>query len=215
MICPHAWQTHWLIMARKTKADALETRAQILDAAIQVFLERGVAAATLEQIAERAGFTRGAVYWHFKNKLEIFQQLLEEVQLSFIEGLLSDLDIDHPQPLEQLGKRCVELLLQLERDKRKSDILRIVHLRGDLTQGTDDMFERRRENKERNLKLIASYFQRAAEKGHLSADADPDVLALSLMCYMSGIALEYFRDEDAIQLSRNAAKMIDQFLNGS
>lgn len=202
-------------MARKTKADALETRAQILDAAIEVFLERGVAAATLEQIAERAGFTRGAVYWHFKNKLEIFQQLLEEVHLSFIEGLLRDLDIDHPQPLEQLRDRCVELLLELENDKRKSDILRIIYLRGDLAQGTEAMFERRRENKERNLKLIAAYFQRAIQKGHLAQDADPDVLALSLMCYLSGIALEFFRNEDAIQLSRNAPKMLDQFLGGS
>lgn len=202
-------------MARKTKADALETRAHILDAAIQVFLERGVAAATLEQIAERAGFTRGAVYWHFKNKLEIFQQLLEEVHLSFIEGLLSDLDVDHPQPLKQLRNRCVEVLLELENDRRNSDIMRIVFLRGDLACGTDAMFERRRANKERNLKLIAAYFQRARQKGHLCEAADPEVMALSLMCYMSGIALEYFRDEDAIQLSHNAEKMIDQFLSSS
>lgn len=201
-------------MARKTKADAMETRAEILEAAIQIFLERGVAAATMEQIAERAGFTRGAVYWHFKNKLEIFQQLLEEVHLSFIEGVLSDLDIDHPEPLEQLRNRCVELLLELESDKRKANILRIIFLRGDLAEGTEAMFERRRKNKECNLKLIAAYFERAIQKGHLAKDADPHVLALSLMCYLSGIALEYFRDERAVQLSRNAAKMIDYFFQG-
>lgn len=202
-------------MARKTKTEALETRADILNAAIQVFLERGVAAATLEQIAERAGFTRGAVYWHFKNKLEIFEQLVEEVHLSFIEGLLSDLDIDHPQPLQQLRNRCVELLLELETDKRSADILRIIFLRGDLAEGTASMFQQRRENKERNLELIAAYFRRAIQKNHMAEDADPDVLALSLMCYLSGIALEYFRDPEAVQLQRNVGKMIDQFLSGS
>lgn len=201
-------------MARKTKTEALETRAEILEAAIQVFLERGVAAATLEQIAERAGFTRGAVYWHFKNKLEIFEQLVEDVHLSFIEGVLSDLDVDHPQPLEQLRNRCVDLLLELEHDKRSANILRIIFLRGDLADGTEALFQRRRENKQRNLQLIAAYFQRALKKGHLSQDADPEVLALSLMCYLSGIALEHFRDEEAVKLERNAAKMIDQFLAG-
>jgi hypothetical protein len=42
---------------------------------IAVFLERGVSRATLDEIARAAGVTRGAIYWHFRDKLEIFVAL--------------------------------------------------------------------------------------------------------------------------------------------
>lgn len=59
------------ILARRTKEDAFATRNSLLDAAEQVFYEQGVARASLNEIAQRAGATRGAVYWHFKDKLDL------------------------------------------------------------------------------------------------------------------------------------------------
>lgn len=56
---------------RRTKEDAELTKQTILKAAVDVFTERGVAKASLEEIARKADVTRGAVYWHFKNKMEI------------------------------------------------------------------------------------------------------------------------------------------------
>lgn len=53
-------------MARKTKQQALETRQHILDVAIRLFSQQGVSATSLAQIAQAAGVTRGAIYWHFK-----------------------------------------------------------------------------------------------------------------------------------------------------
>lgn len=56
----------------KTKDDALQTRAQLLDSAYQIFLEKGYASASLAEIAQNAGLTRGAAYWHFKNKDDLY-----------------------------------------------------------------------------------------------------------------------------------------------
>ena len=72
-------------MARKTKAEAAATREALLDAAEEVFLEKGVARTSLEQIARHAGMTRGAVYWHFKNKADLFQAMLGRVRMPFQE----------------------------------------------------------------------------------------------------------------------------------
>ena len=52
-------------MARRTREEALATREQLLDAAEQVFRERGVGHASLAEVAYAAGVTRGAVYHHF------------------------------------------------------------------------------------------------------------------------------------------------------
>src|SRR5690606_1503004 len=63
-------------MARKTKQETQATRDGILDAAEACFQENGIAATSLEKIAVRAGFTRGAVYWHFKNKAEVLAAVI-------------------------------------------------------------------------------------------------------------------------------------------
>jgi AcrR family transcriptional regulator len=53
-------------------------RALLLDAARRVFLERGYYAATLDQIADEAGFSKGAVYSRFASKADMFLALLED-----------------------------------------------------------------------------------------------------------------------------------------
>jgi AcrR family transcriptional regulator len=67
-------------MTRLTQAEAREqTRRNLLAAARRAFGERGFAGASLEQIAERAGYTRGALYYNFPGgKEELFIALLEE-----------------------------------------------------------------------------------------------------------------------------------------
>ena len=60
---------------RKTKMEALETRGRLLDAADCVFRQRGVTRTSLAEIANAAGVTRGAVYWHFKDKAALFHAM--------------------------------------------------------------------------------------------------------------------------------------------
>ena len=63
---------------RKTQAERREeTREQILAAAAAVFAKRGFHATSLEAIAEEAGFSRGAVYYNFADKEELFLELLD------------------------------------------------------------------------------------------------------------------------------------------
>jgi AcrR family transcriptional regulator len=62
---------------RLTQAEAKErTRAQLLAAAAQVFARKGFAGASLEEIAEQAGYSTGAVYYNFANKEQLFLELL-------------------------------------------------------------------------------------------------------------------------------------------
>jgi TetR/AcrR family acrAB operon transcriptional repressor len=62
-------------MVRRTKEEALATRAALLDAAEKVFRQHGVTRATLGAVASAAGVTRGALYWHFRDKDELFAAL--------------------------------------------------------------------------------------------------------------------------------------------
>ena len=68
---------------RRTKSDSLQTRADLICAALDLFDEQGVSKTTLVQVAERAGVTRGAVYWHFKNIEDLFDAMCDTVMSNF------------------------------------------------------------------------------------------------------------------------------------
>lgn len=59
------------------EAQPLDTRSRILEAARRVFARQGYAGATLDAIAADAGLTKGALYWHFPSKIDLFLALLE------------------------------------------------------------------------------------------------------------------------------------------
>ncbi len=65
-------------MARKCKEDAEKTRQAVIESALDVFSDKGYAKATFDEIAARAGFTKGAVYWYFRNKADLVAALIIE-----------------------------------------------------------------------------------------------------------------------------------------
>jgi TetR/AcrR family acrAB operon transcriptional repressor len=73
-------------VARRTKEEALATRNRLLDAAELLFQAQGVSQTTLQQIAQQAGATRGAIYWHFKDKADLFNAMMERVILPLEAG---------------------------------------------------------------------------------------------------------------------------------
>lgn len=84
---------------RKTKEDAELTRQNLLDAAFRLFLENNYDRTSLEEICRMAQVTRGAAYWHFKNKYEIFECTVKET-------------------LNRIHNRVIE---QINEDKKKSE----------------------------------------------------------------------------------------------
>ena len=63
---------------KRTKEEAAITRATLLKTALSVFSAKGYAAATLDDVAKAAKVTRGAIYWHFKSKADLYNTLVQE-----------------------------------------------------------------------------------------------------------------------------------------
>jgi AcrR family transcriptional regulator len=63
-------------MARKTPEESEQTRLKLMEAGMRMFAKYGYAYSTLDDIAQCAGLSRGAVYWHFKGKGELLQSIL-------------------------------------------------------------------------------------------------------------------------------------------
>ncbi len=89
-------------MARRTKEDALATRHLLLDAAELAFQAQGVSGTSLADIATRAGTTRGAIYWHFKDKADLFNAMMDRVALPLENAIYDAADPNLPDPLQAL-----------------------------------------------------------------------------------------------------------------
>lgn len=83
-------------MARRTKEDAEKTRDRILDAALDIFTEKGYSKTTFVDIADKIGLTKGAVYWHFKTKMDLLVAMVasgeEELCSEFNNKALSSIE---------------------------------------------------------------------------------------------------------------------------
>ncbi|TVR85539.1 MAG: TetR family transcriptional regulator [Spirochaetaceae bacterium] len=72
---------------RRTAEEAQQTRETVFKAGLRVFSQRGFEGATLADVAREAGVTRGAIYWHFRNKEAFFEEILGRLE-RFYEDLL-------------------------------------------------------------------------------------------------------------------------------
>lgn len=68
-------QAHGLDV-KDANAETKDVRAEILNAAFRVFAEKGYAGTSMDAVAAEAGMTKGAVYWHFENKRDLFRELM-------------------------------------------------------------------------------------------------------------------------------------------
>lgn len=106
-----------LVHMKRTKSEAEVTRQRLLQAGLEVFLQKGFDRASLEEIAQRVEMTRGAVYWHFKDKQALLEELVEQrhkpVQEK-LDGLLSDEEIPPLQKITSFMRTMLYLLAENE-----------------------------------------------------------------------------------------------------
>ena len=112
-------------MARRTKEDAISTRNGLIDAAEHVFSEKGVSRASLGDIALAAGATRGAIYWHFKDKVDLFSAMMDRVTLPLEQGYGEFESSTCPDPVQRLRAVMALVLCSIASDERTRRVFEI------------------------------------------------------------------------------------------
>ena len=162
-------------MAKRTKEDALETREKILDAAILVFHEHGVARPSLTEIAELAGVTRGAVYGHFRNKADLFNALAERVQLPGEKLCESAGDEIQRDPLGVLRTRWLWLFQEVACNRQWQLILEIIFHRCELVTESGEIRQRLLQGHAEGIARMRQLISGAIANGQLPVDLDLEV----------------------------------------
>jgi AcrR family transcriptional regulator len=200
-------------MVRRTKAEAAVTREQLLDAAERVFRERGVASTTLGEVAAAAGVTRGAVYWHFRDKADLLGALCERATLP-LDGLFDDARCNGRDALETLRTTAIAALTHLASDPRAQAVFQLVFQTCGVTEEMAPLASTQQRERGACLARVEDLVARAVAEGSLPSDTDPLLAGEALHAYVTGIMQSWVQNPAGYDLAAAAPALIDAMLAG-
>lgn len=200
-------------MSRR-KAEAERTREAILDAAEKTFLAQGVSRTTLAHIAQAAGVTRGAIYWHFEDKAAVFDALLERVRLP-LDGIVDDAVL-------RLGARPVECL----REIAQRSLAGICHDLP-LQRAATIVLHRCEKLEDEHPRIcmitqlpkhaeaqVEALFDRAQAEGSLRVDLTPASARRQFHGFLIGVCFDWLQDPQAYSLVDECDGIVETLMRG-
>jgi TetR/AcrR family acrAB operon transcriptional repressor len=198
---------------KRTKGEALETRARILKAAEQVFFERGVSRASLAEIAGMAGVTRGAVYWHFKDKMALLEALFEDASL-VVDPFVMSWSEGERDPLGQLEKRLARLLTTVLSAGPSRSFYSIMLMHCEMSTETEWIWSRLHAIWRCAEHQMARALRAAIAHNQLSAELDPYLAATFIHSTVTGLIIRSLREPPLAATKAVARLIASQILSG-
>jgi TetR/AcrR family acrAB operon transcriptional repressor len=173
-------------LARKTKELALETRKKLLESALDVMSEKPFNTVSIDEIANRVGLSKGAVYWHFKNKGDLLMQLIgylfEKACLYF------NVDGNPPEDLDGLRRFFRNKLMKIHSSERMQKINKLLRRHHEWPEEAnaavlDFMSEMTRRERE----MVTRVISRHQERREVRADFPAHEIATLLSAIFHGM----------------------------
>ena len=180
-------------MARRTKEEAEQTRQAILLAALDLFCERGYSKTTFDEIAKHINLTKGAVYWHFRNKPDLLIALIREVIIRTEDYIRKE--IPNTDTIEDLKKYflCTAKLIQSNSQLRKFMFFALYQMEWSETiykkvkTSLDDIVDL-------PFKQIKEILTRKQKSGEISPNLNVNLISDMFICFWKGASGQEITD---------------------
>jgi TetR/AcrR family acrAB operon transcriptional repressor len=201
-------------MVRKTKEEALETRHRILDAAEIVFQRNGVSRTTMAEIATEAKVTRGAIYWHFEDKVDLYDAMIQRI-VEPLDRKLEELELqqDH-DPLNFIRSLSLFFLDSIANNPHYFRVLEIAWHKCEYVGEMARIRDQHLECGNRFLGIHENALRRAIACGQLPAHIDAREAAVGLMAIVDGLVSNWTLDHARFPLARMAPGILDTYFAG-
>ncbi|MCU0285667.1 MAG: TetR family transcriptional regulator [Acidobacteria bacterium] len=198
---------------KRTKEEAALTRQIVLDAALKVFSRKGFSQATLEEVAHEAGLTRGAIYWHFKNKNEMFGAVLEVLYEKSRERVIKVLQSEQ-SPLLKIRQLIGEFLRIISNEDEFRIIEEFHMLKFQKTKEVKELCKQHQEKMTQMRADIQALIIEGIASGDFDNRLDPTITTWALISYLAGMKTAWLSGIAEISIRENAEKLVDIFING-
>ena len=201
-------------MVRRTKEEAQATRSHILDTAELVFDQHGVSGTSLAEIAKAAGLTRGAIYWHFRDKADLFNAMMERVTLPLEQT--DPCGFKGPDiTLTQMRAGFVDLLRKVTTDPQLRRVFDIATHKVEYVGEMNAVRAHHLAMRDDCLADMERAFRRARRAGALPKGGLPArSAALGMLALFDGLLQNWMLDRDGFELLRVGGQVFDAYLRG-
>jgi len=207
-------------MARRTKEEALATRHKLLDAAEHLFQVQGVSRTSLQDIARRAGATRGAVYWHFKDKADLFNAMMERVTLPLEESFNHENEAQEiaGEPslnaIDRIRVSTVNALRQIVTDMQTRRVFEVATQKVEYVEELQAVRLRHLAVRNGFVERIEQSLKTAAGQMKLTLPVPASVGAHGLHALIDGLIQNWLLDPQAFDLLEVGQCAIEVYLRG-
>jgi TetR/AcrR family acrAB operon transcriptional repressor len=202
------------VLARRTKEDALATRHSLLDAAERLFQAQGVSHTSLNDIAKQAGTSRGAIYWHFKDKADLFNAMMARATLP-LEQSFEDLGRDgNVDPLTQICLSMRAALLRISTDAQTRRVFEVATHKVEYVDELQAVRLRHLAVRDDCLAQVAHGMRAAAERRSVTLAAPVETCAQGLHAIIDGLIQNWLLDSEAFDLVTVGQDVMDIYLTG-
>ncbi len=157
---------------RKTKEEAGETKKKIVESAVELFEINGYQATRIEDVAEKAGLTRGAVYWHFKTKIDLYEYILTMFEKR-LDKLIEESAKQTASPVARLRWLIVNMITRQEIlvGFRQMKMVAISNLK--VMKASDILKKRGEKTADKYMKVLNQIVTEGIAAGEIRDDVDP------------------------------------------
>ncbi|AOW13815.1 TetR family transcriptional regulator [Hydrogenophaga crassostreae] len=203
-------------MVRRTKADAEATRHSLLDAAELLFQARGVSRTSLNDIAVAAGTTRGAIYWHFKDKADLFNAMMDRAVLPLEQALTSvgDRASELSDPLQALRSSMRLALNKTATDPRVRRAFEVATLQVEYNEEMHAVRQRHLQVRNECISSTALALKAASTKRGVPLPIALETASLGLHVMVDGLIHNWMLDPTAFDLEACGEKTVETYLRG-
>ena len=193
-------------MEQPSRKKGQDTRDRILDAAEDVFYEKGYFQTALNEIAQVAGMTRGAIYWNFKNKEDVFNEMCNRVRKLMMDLVVDASERDDGNPIEALKQTQARITREIVQNSRFRKVLTIILLRCEYTHEMNRVRVQMLEWRRYTNGLLEEALTGAQKKRLLSQDLDIRMMVDMLRDSYWGMVRDWLFDPTQYELEERARK---------
>ena len=197
---------------RRTKEESEQTRRQIIAAARRVFARQGVRRTTLEEVARAAGVTRGAIYWHFAGKTELFYAMREQVSLPTIDTGFASSGADAADPLGSAERYLRGVVASLDEPAAR-ETFRIMIFKCEYVGELGRELDRQRSRCTELTGRLSHIYRRARRAGHLRRGLAPDPAASATCSFLIGLVRLWLMDKPRGPVRSTAGAIIKSHID--
>ncbi len=197
---------------KRTKQDAEITKDYIIKTALKTFSRKGYSGTTLVDIAKEANLTRGAIYWHFKDKAELYTEIINNY-IMLEKRLIEQRFHSNDTAFNKLEGIIGDFFSELINDEDFRAIEQISRFK---IEHNDEIIESKKiwmNFIDYATNVVIELLEQGKKTGEFSKNIPSEITAIALFSYIMGIEITWLENTDRFSLKDFQKELINIFFN--